>query len=178
MGKKQESKNPRLTKPVGQECKKYGIAITNFVLGEDLRMPPAELYHHLRDCPKCRAELEDWQAVYATMRTEAYHKTPEAKQKYQELLEKIRQLPGPVSRRPIDFDTQVGDAAGAIWRLLAKNGEARIDELPKQVNLPDYLVLEAVGWLARENKLMGFKDDRKAYIRLTEKEQQITRAGL
>ena len=77
------------------KCAKYGIAITNYVLGEDLRMPPEELYAHLKDCPKCLDELKDWQEVSATMRTEAYHQTPEAGKRYQELLEKIRQLPGP-----------------------------------------------------------------------------------
>lgn len=75
------------------KCDKYGIAITDYVLGEEMDITYDELFNHLRECVECRKDLANWQTTYAALRTDAYHKTPEAKKRMQELLDKIHNLP-------------------------------------------------------------------------------------
>lgn len=48
---------------------------------------------------------------------------------------------------------QIGITAGAIWMYLTDNGETSLATLKKEVKAPGDLVLAAVGWLAREDKL-------------------------
>lgn len=144
-------------------CEKYGIAITNYVLGEDLGMPPEELYNHLRNCPKCLDELTDWQETYAVMRTEAYHKTPEAKQRYEELLEKIKHLP---AEQSTDVKVEIDTAAGKIQKVLKTHGQTPILELRQKTGLVDYPFYEAISWLVMNDKAVYTKgqDNRPCYV--------------
>lgn len=48
---------------------------------------------------------------------------------------------------------QIGEAAGAVWHALADEGPLSITKLVKRVELPRDLVLQALGWLAREDKI-------------------------
>ena len=48
---------------------------------------------------------------------------------------------------------QIGSVAGRIWHLLSEQGETGIAELVKQVDAPRDLVMQGIGWLARENKV-------------------------
>lgn len=47
---------------------------------------------------------------------------------------------------------QIGMAAGAVWSYLSDNGETTVTALKKAIGSAD-LVLAAIGWLAREEKL-------------------------
>lgn len=47
----------------------------------------------------------------------------------------------------------IGNVAGEIWGLLASNGEQTLAALKKSVDAPSDIVLAAIGWLAREDKL-------------------------
>jgi Winged helix-turn-helix domain (DUF2582) len=47
----------------------------------------------------------------------------------------------------------IGDTAGKVWRLLNENGEASLSQLKSGVNVDPNLILQAIGWLAREDKL-------------------------
>jgi Mn-dependent DtxR family transcriptional regulator len=47
----------------------------------------------------------------------------------------------------------VGKTAGKVWELLKKNHEMTISQLPKALNQKDTVVYQAVGWLAREDKI-------------------------
>jgi hypothetical protein len=47
----------------------------------------------------------------------------------------------------------IGNVAGEIWGLLTNNGEQTLAALKKSVDAPPELVLAAIGWLAREDKL-------------------------
>ena len=49
----------------------------------------------------------------------------------------------------------IGNNAGIIWKALHKNGECNINTLIKETSLPKHKIYEAIGWLAREDKL-GF----------------------
>ncbi len=48
---------------------------------------------------------------------------------------------------------QIGAAAGKVWHALDEHGPLSQAKLVKEVDLPRDLVMQAVGWLAREDKL-------------------------
>ncbi|HEX4130310.1 MAG TPA: winged helix-turn-helix domain-containing protein [Pirellulales bacterium] len=50
--------------------------------------------------------------------------------------------------------TQIGEAAGAVWRLLDERGSMSVAKLVRELGLPRDLVMQAIGWLAREEKLL------------------------
>ena len=47
----------------------------------------------------------------------------------------------------------IGHAAGEIWALLSTNGDQTLAAIKKSVDAPSDIVLAAIGWLAREDKL-------------------------
>ena len=48
---------------------------------------------------------------------------------------------------------QIGETAGLIWQFLEQNDSISLAKLPKQIDAPRDLVMQAIGWLAREGKL-------------------------
>ncbi len=48
---------------------------------------------------------------------------------------------------------QIGHAAGSVWHALASGGPQSLAKLVKGAAIPRDLVLQAIGWLAREDKL-------------------------
>ncbi len=56
---------------------------------------------------------------------------------------------------------QVGVNAGAVWRLLEQNTGLSRCAISKRLNLSRYEVEAALGWLARENKLVEGEVDNK-----------------
>ncbi|HEX3869639.1 MAG TPA: winged helix-turn-helix domain-containing protein [Pirellulales bacterium] len=49
--------------------------------------------------------------------------------------------------------TQIGEAAGAVWRLLDERGPTSTAKIVRELGLPRDLVMQALGWLAREDKV-------------------------
>lgn len=47
----------------------------------------------------------------------------------------------------------IGHAAGKVWGLLSKEGGLSVAAIKKGVNAPPDVVIAAIGWLAREDKL-------------------------
>ncbi len=62
---------------------------------------------------------------------------------------------------------QIGDTAGAVWHLLDSRGPLSMTELVKQVDAPRDVVMQAIGWLAREDKLTIDEERRKKIVSLT-----------
>ncbi len=60
---------------------------------------------------------------------------------------------------------QIGEAAGQVWKTLAAKGPLSLTKLIKESGAPRDLVLQAVGWLAREDKLQ-FEEGRVRTIGL------------
>ncbi len=54
----------------------------------------------------------------------------------------------------------IGETAGKVWRLLNENGEASLSQLKRGVEADPNLILQAIGWLAREDKLHIEKNGR------------------
>jgi hypothetical protein len=54
----------------------------------------------------------------------------------------------------------IGEAAGKVWEFLNEHGEANLNQIKKKVKADPDLILQAVGWLAREEKLQIEKKGR------------------
>ena len=48
---------------------------------------------------------------------------------------------------------KIGETAGKVWSYLDEKGEASFGQLKKGVKGDPNLILQAIGWLAREDKL-------------------------
>jgi hypothetical protein len=48
---------------------------------------------------------------------------------------------------------QIGHVAGEVWRLLDNENGQSLTAIKKAIDVPNDLVLAAIGWLAREDKL-------------------------
>ena len=60
---------------------------------------------------------------------------------------------------------KIGETAGKVWKFLEEEGEASLTQIKKGVKADPNLILEAIGWLAREDKVQIGKKDR--YITYT-----------
>lgn len=65
------------------------------------------------------------------------------------------------------MDEEIGTIAGAIWQALNTTGEMSLAQLRKKVNGKTPLFEWAVGWLAREDKIVIAPEKRSFRIRLT-----------
>jgi hypothetical protein len=48
---------------------------------------------------------------------------------------------------------QIGDAAGLVWHHLNDNGPRTLAQLAKEIDAPRDVIMQAIGWLAREDKV-------------------------
>ena len=72
------------------------------------------------------------------------------------------------SYSPID---QVGITAGEVWHVLGSQGGMSLAKLAKQIDAPRDLVMQAVGWLARENKISIVEEKRTKTVALIPEDQ-------
>ena len=61
---------------------------------------------------------------------------------------------------------QIGDTAGVLWHYLNDHGPRTVSQLVKDVDAPRDVVMQAVGWLAREGKVSIEEDRGKKTIGL------------
>jgi hypothetical protein len=60
----------------------------------------------------------------------------------------------------------IGETAGMVWKALADNGPMSMAKLVKTVGQPRDTVMQALGWLAREDKLNFEEEGRSRIISL------------
>ncbi len=61
---------------------------------------------------------------------------------------------------------QVGETAGLVWHLLDQKGEMSLAKLAKEIKAPRDLIMQGVGWLAREGKIDITEKGRRKIIAL------------
>ena len=66
----------------------------------------------------------------------------------------------------VRFADQIGEAAGAVWQILETNGPTKMTKLVKQVSEPRDVVMQAIGWLAREDKISIDENSRRRVVSL------------
>ena len=69
-------------------------------------------------------------------------------------------------RRRLLANDQIGEVAGGVWQVLDERGEQTVASLKKSIDAPADLVLAAVGWLAREEKLKFVTSGRSVKVSL------------
>lgn len=169
MAKKKNNNDP---------CEKFGIAITDYILGEEMDITPAELFNHVANCEHCRKDLLNWRNTYAEMNNQAYLKRPEVQEKYQKMLESIKKgepwLPADVAKsgQKADRDKEIGTPAGALWNIIAREKIIRVADIPKKMDKYDIdQSLGAYGWLANERKVEIIYHDIGKCVKLTKDEE-------
>jgi hypothetical protein len=61
---------------------------------------------------------------------------------------------------------QIGETAGDVWRLLTDRGSLSMAQIVKQLDAPRDLVMMALGWLAREDKIAIDNESRGRTVSL------------
>ncbi len=61
---------------------------------------------------------------------------------------------------------QIGETAGLVWHLLEARGSLTIAKLVKEIDAPRDTIMQALGWLAREEKINIEEDARSRTISL------------
>lgn len=62
---------------------------------------------------------------------------------------------------------QIGETAGEVWRILDDNGSLSLAQLTKRIDAQRDVVMQAVGWLAREDKIEIEETGRGRFVALT-----------
>ena len=172
MKPKKSIDNPKQERGAG--CDKYEMAITDLVRGETMDMSKDELFKHLRECPKCRKDLREWQNIYSAMRTRERFNQPDVKKKMANMIEEVKNKADSFAEAQekgfINLDADIGIPAGVVYRCLQKCGPQEINELPKVCNLNPGTAREAIGWLGREDKIRKKIENKKVIVSLVESE--------
>lgn len=61
----------------------------------------------------------------------------------------------------------IGEVSGVIWNYLNEQGPVTLSRLARDIDAPRDLVMQGVGWLAREGKVTFQEGSRSKMISLT-----------
>ncbi len=64
------------------------------------------------------------------------------------------------------------NTAGKVWNLLGEKGAVVLSQLPDLLKEKDDIVYQAIGWLAREDKIEYTRKGTRTYVALVASEQQ------
>lgn len=67
---------------------------------------------------------------------------------------------------------KIGKTAGKIWDILQKEDEIAISKIPKMMDEKAAVVQQALGWLAREDKIEYRQEANRTLISLAESERR------
>jgi predicted transcriptional regulator len=67
---------------------------------------------------------------------------------------------------PASGNAPIGDTAGVVWKTLSEQGPLSMTRLVKAVGQPRDTVMQAVGWLAREDKVRIEEEGRTRVVSL------------
>ena len=73
---------------------------------------------------------------------------------------------------------KIGEIAGKIWTILGEKQNVDLLKLPKILKERGEIVYQALGWLAREDKIEYHTKERKAFVSLSHEEQEIFKTSL
>ncbi len=62
--------------------------------------------------------------------------------------------------------SSIGIVSGIVWEYLKENGSVTLSKLARDVDAPRDLVMQGVGWLAREGKVEFHEGTRSKLISL------------
>lgn len=66
---------------------------------------------------------------------------------------------------------KIGITAGMIWKTLKSKEEVNVSQLPRILKEKSDIVYQALGWLAREDKINYSTKNKKNFVSLTDSEK-------
>lgn len=80
------------------------------------------------------------------------------------------------SERRISMETEIpkhevesiGIVAGLVWNYLSERGAVTLSKLSREIDVPRDMVMQGVGWLAREGKVRFDEGPRSKLISLVD----------
>ena len=73
---------------------------------------------------------------------------------------------------------RIGEIAGKMWTALGERQNVDILKLPKILKEKAEIVYQALGWLAREDKINYHTKERKTFVSLSHGEREIFKTSL
>ncbi len=74
--------------------------------------------------------------------------------------------------------TKIGEMAGRVWKILGERGEVAISRLPQILKEKGEIVYQALGWLAKEDKIEFHKKEGRTFVSLSHEEVEIFKRSL
>ena len=65
---------------------------------------------------------------------------------------------------------KIGKTAGRIWETLRKKQEINVSQLPRTIKEKSGVTYQALGWLAREDKINYHEKGSRTFVSLTDLE--------
>lgn len=66
----------------------------------------------------------------------------------------------------MEINGKVGETAGKVWSLLNDKGPQTLKEIRRELDVPSELLNFAIGWLAREDKVVIAQEKKTFHLRL------------
>ena len=73
---------------------------------------------------------------------------------------------------------RIGEMAGRVWRILGEKENVDISTLSQILKEKGEIVYQALGWLARENKIAFHRREGKTFASLSHEEREIFKKPL
>ncbi len=74
--------------------------------------------------------------------------------------------------------TKIGEMAGRIWKILGEKENADVSKLPQILKEKEEMVYQALGWLAKEDKVEFHKKKGRTFVSLRHEEVEIFKRSL
>ena len=73
---------------------------------------------------------------------------------------------------------KIGEMAAKVWETLGEKEDVEISKLPQILKEKGEIVYQALGWLAREDKINYHSKEKKTFVSLSYDEREIFRNSL
>jgi hypothetical protein len=74
--------------------------------------------------------------------------------------------------------TKIGEMAGRVWKVLGEKEAVAVSTLPQILKEKGEIVYQALGWLAKEDKIDFHKKEGKTFVSLSHEEREIFKKSL
>jgi len=74
--------------------------------------------------------------------------------------------------------TKIGEMAGRLWKTLGEKEDVAVSRLPQILKEKGEIVYQALGWLAKEDKIVFYKKEGKTFVSLSHEEREIFKKSL
>jgi hypothetical protein len=73
---------------------------------------------------------------------------------------------------------KIGEMAARVWKTLGEKENVELSRLPQILKEKGEIVYQALGWLAREDKINYHSKEKKTFVSLSYDEREIFRNSL